>query len=104
MLSWPGSLFPLNVESMHCMSPLDGCPAAALESQLLMAFGLPPDSCWMIVQILLMSASVTGTPFACRIFMASLIHCWTLPGGGLDGGPPLGPRPPPPPPLPPPAP
>src|ERR1700712_4078859 len=30
MLSWPGSLFELNVESMHCIKPLDGCPAAAL--------------------------------------------------------------------------
>src|SRR5712664_4220793 len=55
----------------------------------------------MIVQISFAFNSLAGTPFCSRIWIASWIHCWTLPGGGLDGGPPLGPRPPPPPPLPP---
>ncbi|HEX5118766.1 MAG TPA: hypothetical protein VFW65_26585 [Pseudonocardiaceae bacterium] len=76
------------------------------QSQLLIAFGLPPDSCWMIVQMSLAFSSLAGTPLASRTLMASWIHSWTLPGGGLDGGPPLGPRPPPlkPPPPPPPPP
>src|SRR5689334_21255410 len=105
MSSWPGSLFPLNVESMVCIRPLDGCPAAALESQLFIACGLPPDSCWMICQMYWASASLTLTPFWRRISIACLIHSWTLPGGGPPaGGPPLEPSPPPPPPLPPPPP
>ena len=33
------------------MRPLDGVPLAALESQVLMACGFPPDSCWMIRQM-----------------------------------------------------
>src|SRR5882757_6063982 len=87
---------------MVCIKPLDGCPACALESQLFIALGFPPDSCWIIVQMSLAFNSLAGTPFCSRIWIASWIHCWTLPGGGLDGGPPLGPRPPPPPPPPPP--
>src|SRR5882757_3010610 len=83
---------------MVCIKPLDGCPACALESQLFIALGFPPDSCWIIVQMSLAFNSLAGTPFCSRIWIASWIHCWTLPGGGLDGGPPLGPRPPPPPP------
>src|SRR5690606_39826602 len=80
---------------MHCISPLDGVPLAALESQSLIACGSPLDSFSMIVQISSMLSSVTGTPLACRIRMASRIHSSTLPGGGpLVGGPPLGPSPP----------
>src|SRR6266567_145095 len=56
----------------------------------------------MIVQMSLAFSSLAGTPFCSRIWIASWIHCCTLPGGGLDGGPPLGPRPPPPPAWPPP--
>src|SRR5688572_20249250 len=90
---------------MHCIRPLDGVPFWALESQRLMACGLPLDSFSMIFQISSMLSSVTGIPLACRILMASLIHSSTLPGGGLpDGGPPLGPMPPTPPPPPPPPP
>jgi hypothetical protein len=33
---------------MICISPIDGCPAAALESEWLTAVGLPPDSRWMM--------------------------------------------------------
>src|SRR5947207_10246812 len=69
------------------------------QSQLFMAWGLPPDSCWMISQMYWASASLTLMPLARRMSIASLIHSWTLPGGGPPaGGPPLGPRPPPPPP------
>src|SRR3954470_4068833 len=90
---------------MHCIRPLDGVPAAAFESQSLMACGLPPDSFSMIVQISSMLASVTGIPLAWRILMASRIHWSTLPGGGpLDPKPPTPPPPPPPPTLPPPPP
>jgi hypothetical protein len=34
----------LNVESIVCNNPLDGCPALAFESHKLIARGLPPDS------------------------------------------------------------
>ncbi len=36
--------YALNVGSITWSRPLDGVPAAALESQLLMAYGLPEDS------------------------------------------------------------
>src|SRR3954454_2373132 len=89
------------------MSPLDGVPLAAFESQLLIACGSPPDSCWMICQMRCASASVTLMPCLRSSSMACLIHSCTLPGGGPPaGGPPLiGPEKllaPPPPPTPPP--
>src|SRR5699024_6454220 len=97
----PGTLFASKVGSMHCMRPLDGVPAAALLSQSLMACGSPADSCSMICQISSMLSSDTGTPFSCRILIALVIHCSTLPGTGPDGGPPLEPAPPAAPPPPP---
>src|SRR6516162_165998 len=40
----PGQWYARNVLIIVCNRPRDGSPAAALESQLLIAFGLPPDS------------------------------------------------------------
>src|SRR6476469_5301616 len=103
MSPWPGSLYELNVGSMHCINPFDGVPFAAFESQLLIACGLPPDSCWMICQIRWASASLTLMPCLRSSSMACLIHSCTFPGGAPPaGGPPDEPMPPPPPLKPPP--
>src|SRR5688572_28702280 len=43
----PATWLALNVDGMTCIRPRDALPAAALLSQLLMALGLPPDSCFI---------------------------------------------------------
>src|SRR5437879_11940276 len=58
----------------------------------------------MIVQMSWAFSALAGTPFCSRTWMAWLIQSCTLPGGGLEGGPPLEPMPPAPPPPPPPPP
>src|SRR6266498_5055252 len=93
MSLWLGILYELNVGSMHCIRPFDGVPFAAFESQLLIAWGLPPDSCWMICQMRWASASLTLMPCLRSSSIACLIHSCTLPGGGPPaGGPPDEPR------------
>src|SRR6266496_3007260 len=89
MSLWPGILYELNVGSMHCIRPFDGVPFAAFESQLLIAWGLPPDSCWMICQMRWASASLTLMPCLRSSSIACSIHsctfcCW-LPLFAFDG-------------------
>src|SRR5437763_7989352 len=76
---------------MHCIRPLDGWPALALESHRLIACGLPPDSCWMIAQMSFSLIFEVSTPFSWRIFIASSIHSLTWPCGAGPPPPPGGP-------------
>src|SRR2546423_1337874 len=79
MLSWPGSLYELKVGPMVCIRPIDGWPAAAFESQLFWALGLPPDSYLMIIAMSAAFILLIGTPCGARIFCASEIHWPTVP-------------------------
>src|SRR5947209_11183323 len=69
------------------MSPTDGCPLAALASELLAANGSPADSCSMIAYRSAGLILLTSTPCAASTDRACWIQSPIWPGGAAPGEP-----------------
>src|SRR4051812_14162254 len=64
-----------NVDPMVCIRPRDGSPRAALMSQLLIAYGLPPDS--RCIRLRTTPSHDAGCPSIARACRTTLDHCDT---------------------------
>jgi len=77
LLARLGRTQALKVLGIVCMRPCEGLPDAALLSQLLIALGLPPDSCMMIV--LTPFAKAWGNPISPSALAIQPSRLWLFP-------------------------